>query len=99
MKIKLKGKSQKAKGFFLLFTFYFLFFTFYFLLIDSPILAQQTATSSADNAFKQKVKALQADIASKAANIKLEVTNKIQNKAILGQVITTDGREIDVMTT
>lgn len=46
--------------------------------------SSQSASGSAD--IKSKLKALQEEIASRAANMKTEVAKKLQNKAYIGQI-------------
>lgn len=64
-----------------LFLLFLLLTTYY--LIPNTISAQES-TQSAD--FKSKLEQLKQEIASKAAILKLEITNKLQNKAYIGQV-------------
>ncbi len=86
---KSKGKRQK-----ILITTSFLLFTCYFLLV-TPTFAQEASPSSD---FKTKLKALQEEIASKAANLKLEVSKKLLNKVYLGSIKTLVGPNISLNT-
>lgn len=71
-----------------IFAFYIMHSEFsYPLPLERPLYTvyASEATSSAD-LIKQKIEQLKADIASKAAKIKDELSKKLQNKLILGQV-------------
>lgn len=62
---------------------FILFFICFITFIPSPALALDS-TPSAD--IKAKLKALEAEIASKAAQLKSEINKKLQNKAFVGAV-------------
>lgn len=59
-------------------------FMIFITFINSPSVSAQDSTSSAN--FQAKLKALQEEIASKAAKLKSEVSKKLQNKAFVGFV-------------
>lgn len=61
----------------------------------SPVYASDS-TPSAD--LKQKLKALQDEIASKAAKLKVEVGNKLQNKAYIGFIKTISDSSLTIGT-
>lgn len=83
--IKKSSKIQISnyKLIFLLFSIFYILNTTYYI----PAFAadsSQSATMSAD--FKSKLKALQEGIASQAAKFKLEISQKLQNKAYIGLI-------------
>ncbi len=68
-------------------------------LLTHPVYAQTSTPSgevkaefiaSPSSSIKDKIKALQDQIASKAANLKLEIQNKLQNKAYFGKLKSAD---------
>ncbi len=63
----------------------------------------QAATSHAQDStpsgsIAEKINALKEEIASKAAEIKSQVTKKVQNKAIIGKIITLNDSEVTIQT-
>lgn len=78
--MKIQNFKSKFKSFILL-HFLIVLLTFNFLLLTLPVLAQ-TSSPSAD--LKQKLKSLQEEIASKAAKIKVEVSQRLQNRVYIG---------------
>lgn len=69
---------------FFLTLFFCLLLTTYYL---SPVRANES-TPSSETSIKSKLEALKAEIASKAAKYKQEVSQKLQNKAYVGTVKT-----------
>lgn len=65
-----------------------LFLSFIFMALSSYTLVhaiEPTSTASSSSAdFQAKLKALQEEIASKAAKLKTEISKKLQNKAFIG---------------
>lgn len=59
--------------------------TIYYLPSTSHAV-KPTSTATSSSNFQAKLKALQDEIASKAANLKQEVSKKLQNKAFIGFV-------------
>lgn len=62
--------------------FIIIFFLFFLLFAPTAYAAESTPSS----AIKEKLQELQAQIASKAAKLKQEINNKLQNKAYVGTV-------------
>lgn len=74
------------RGFFLLIFFYFLFTVPYSYAATATQSAKTASDSSKLATLKDKIEALKKEVASKAANLKLEINQKLQNKAFVGQV-------------
>ncbi|MDO8429520.1 MAG: hypothetical protein Q7S88_02730 [Candidatus Daviesbacteria bacterium] len=67
--------------------FFIALFFILFALFSNPVLAQEATKSASPSAqLKAKIRALQDDIASKAAQIKHEISKKLQNKAFAGTI-------------
>lgn len=64
-------------------------------LSPTPSYAQE---SSPSGSIADKINALKEEIASKAAEIKSQVTKKVQNKAIIGKIITLNDSEVTIQT-
>ncbi len=87
-------------------TLIFLLITLYSLLITPFALAQDTIESQeasgaailGDQTLIEKINALKQEIASKASQLKLQVEEKIQNKAIPGEVSDLDDEVILLIT-
>lgn len=77
------------KKFVLCFLFYLLFSTFYL-----PTVFAQDSSPSAN--IQSKLKALQEEIASRAANMKNEVSKKLLNKAYIGIIKSKDSTSLTV---
>ena len=76
-----------------------LLFTLHFSFFTSAILAEESTQSASPSAtFQAKLKALQEEIASKAAQFKNEVGRKLQNKAYVGFVRTVTSTSLDIET-
>lgn len=76
----------------------FLFFILHYSLfiIPAALAAEPTATPSAE--LKTKLQALQAEIASKAAQIKAEISKKLQNRAYVGFIKTKSDTSLTLAT-
>lgn len=82
----LQKYKSKFKNF-LTFNFLIALLTFNFYLLTLPIYAlEPTQIATPSSNLKLKLKALQDGIASRAAQLKTEVGNKLQNKAYVGFV-------------
>lgn len=66
-----------------------------YTLYAIPSYAQE---SSPSGSIADKINALKEEIASKAAEIKSQVTKKVQNKAIIGKIITLNDSEVTIQT-
>ncbi len=95
-------KLQILSTIIVLLSFYILHTTYYIL----PVFAQDTIESEeasgaailGDQTLIEKINALKEEIASKASQLKLEVEEKIQNKAIPGEVSDLDEEVILLIT-
>lgn len=69
------------------------------LIIHSPfIVPASAAESSSSTALQQKVEQIKREIASKAAQMKQEVSSQIQNRAFVGQIQSIQGKTVTVLT-
>lgn len=66
-----------------------------YLVSPNPISAQE---SSVSGSLLQKLNELKEDIASKAAQLKTEMTKKVQNRAIIGTILDLRSNEITIQT-
>lgn len=64
-------------------------------LFPTPSHAQE---SSPSGTIAEKINALKEEIASKAAEIKTQITQKVQNKAIIGKIISLSDTEVTIQT-
>lgn len=64
----------------------------------TPPTISHAQDSSPSGSLIQKLNELKNDIASKAAQIKNEVTQKVQNKAIIGSILNIDDTEVTIQT-
>lgn len=62
----------------------FIIFIIFIIFITPTIAVDSTDSASPSASLQAKLKQLQAEIASKAANLKAEVSGKLQNKAYVG---------------
>ncbi len=90
-KFTMDNVKLTVKLIFLLFTFYILHSTFYI-----PAGYAKESSPSAD--IKQKLEELKKEIASKAAQLKQEVNQKLQNKAYVGNVKTKTDNSLTLAT-
>lgn len=71
-----------------------------FILIFPPVFAADSTSAakpaSPSGTMMEKINKLKEEIASRAANIRLEVSRKLQNKAIFGVIENIDGDRITV---
>lgn len=84
-------RKARFKILFFVFSILFLFINHKSFIINQTIFAADSSTSAKPSASSSatlidKINNLKTEIASKAANLKLDVTKKIQNKAISGIV-------------
>ncbi|KKQ65785.1 MAG: hypothetical protein US86_C0008G0008 [Candidatus Daviesbacteria bacterium GW2011_GWA2_38_24] len=67
-----------------------------------PIYAKEATTSSSpppeSSDIKLKIEELKSQIASKAAKLKQEINKKIQNKALVGEIISVDDPKLTLQT-
>lgn len=88
-------KIFKTK-FFILLIIVFIFYTLHCTLYIPAALAVDSSPSAE---IKDKLKALQTEIASRAAEMKTEVTKKLQNKFYIGGVKSKDSQTLSLATT
>lgn len=88
-----QGTGDKVQGTVL--TVLLIALTIRYMLYPVPSYAQD---SSPSGSLIQKLNDLKNDIASKAAQIKNEVTQKVQNKAIIGSIINISDTEVTIQT-
>jgi hypothetical protein len=70
----------------------------YALTPEATKASTQTASSAAEVSLKQKLDNLKKEVASRAAQMKKDVNKKLENKVVLGQVITSASNKIIVQT-
>ncbi len=85
------------------FTIIFLAFATYYILHITyyiPVLAQESSPSASplENSFLQKLNELREEVASKAAQIKLDINKKLQNKVHIGEISGITETEIKLLT-
>lgn len=66
-----------------------------YTLYPIPSYAQESSPSAT---IADKINALKEEIASKAAEIKTQITKKVQNKALIGKIISISDTEVTVQT-
>ena len=64
-------------------------------LYPAPSYAQESSQSAS---IADKINALKEEIASKAAEIKTQITQKVQNKALIGKIISISDTEVTLQT-
>jgi hypothetical protein len=93
--MKIRNTRYEIRNTKILFAVAILVLLISYLVSPSTILAQE---SSASGSLLQKLTELKQDIASKAAQIKTEMTKKVQNKAIIGTILDKRSTEITINT-
>lgn len=64
----------------------------------TAIAAEASKSASPSSSLADKIKALKNEIASKASELKNEVTKKLQNKALIGSVLSTEDSKLSIST-
>lgn len=88
-----KSTGYRVQGLVLLILLFTL--TIRYTLYAIPSYAQE---SSPSGSIVEKINALKEEIASKAAEIKSQITKKVQNKAIIGKIISISDTEVTIQT-
>ena len=69
----------------------------FFLLYQPMYPVYASSASDSANIIQQKIEELKAEIASKAAQIKQEITKRLQNKVLVGTVLSKDDKQLTVL--
>ncbi len=95
-KFKSQLLSLKYNSKFKTFGFIVMLLTFNFYLLTATVSAQSATPSSS---LKQKIKDLQTEIASKASQLKKDISQKLQNRAYVGFIKSKNAHSLTLATT
>lgn len=77
---------------------YYIFLILYLLVLNQlmtvPVMAQTPATQSAE--IQSKLKDLESEIASKASQLKDQISKKLQNRAFIGSISSVDASGMEI---